>query len=193
MDLLELCPDEHSLARVPLIGMSAAHPEADISHHGRQYNGYLWHGTCFSNLPSILSCGTLLRCSVPTRGLHGIWAAEGRGRALQYSPPVTLNGIPVQCVLLLQAGRVKNSHFKTADKQVMLRECWHTVLYLYICKHAGDSTYNRANQSLGRFMPRFEWSPNYSNWEPLPQPWIVTNAGVGAASSSAGIPEIPMS
>jgi hypothetical protein len=192
MDLLELCPDEHSLARVPLKGMLAASPGADTSHHGREYGCYLWHGTCFSHLPSILSCGTLLRCSTPTRGCHAIWAAEGRGRALHYSPPVTLNGIPVQCALLLQASRVKNSHFQTTDKQYMLRECWHTLLYIYICKHSGVSTY-RATHSLDRFMPRFGWSPSYSNWGPLPQPWnVVTNTGGGGASLSESIPEIPM-
>ena len=194
MHLWEPSRDDQRIARLPLIGMTAANPEADVSHHGRSYNGHLWHGTCFSQLASIVSAGTLLRCSVPTRNYYAIWAAQSRDRALQYSPPVLVGGIPVQCVLLLQASRVKGSHFKTADLQLTLRECWQTVLYVYIIKHRGESTF-RYPHSFGRWLPKFDWNPSFSNWNPLPQQWqVVTNTGAAAdaASRVAGVPEIPI-
>ena len=191
MHLLELNPDEGSIARVPLIGMSTAMPEADISHHGRQHDGILWHGTCFSHLPSILSSGTLLRCNIPTRGHYAVWAAESRARSLQYSPAVKLNGMAVQCTLMLRAKRIKNSHFKTTDKQFMIRECWHEVMYLYVCKHSGEPTY-RGVHPLGAFLPKFVWSPSFSNWNQLPEPWnVVTNEGAASSSRASDIPEIP--
>ena len=70
---------------------------------------------------------------------------------------------------------VSKSHFKTSDKQLMLRERWRKVLYLYICKHGGEPTL------------RF---PH------LPQQWqVVVNTGAAAAAASAsgeaGMPALP--
>ena len=195
VDLLQHVPGNETCAvRIPLLGMKQALPELDISDHGREFDGVLFHGTSFSNLPSILSAGCLLRCSVPTKGYHAIWAAESIKRAMLYAPPVMLAGRQVQCILALKAGRVKASHFKSTDKQLMLRECWHQVDWLYICQHTGQQLYRSTHQPLGSMLPHFRWDNAFGNWNALPPPWVVSN---GDATTSAGItgniiPDIPM-
>ena len=191
MELWEAHPDEESWGRVPLLGMAPPMPDLDSSNHGRDYAGFLFHGTCFSQLPSILSTGVLLRSAVPTRGYHAIWAAESKKRALQYSPPVKLNQVTIQCCLMIDARKVKASHFKTPDKQLMLREVWHGLTYLYVCKASVPDTF-RVAHPFGRFLPRFHWEQAFANWDALPAQWQVnTNTGSAALASTAGVPEIP--
>jgi hypothetical protein len=115
--------------KIPLEGNPAA-PQLDVSGHGRPYQGLLYHGTSFSYLPSICSSGTLLRCSVPTRNKRAIWSGELRSRALMYAAPARLDGKLIQCVIGIEAQRVKSSHFKSRDQQLILRECWGQVKWL---------------------------------------------------------------
>ena len=193
IDLWEPFPDSQSWGRLPLLGMTIPMPHLDSSHHGRDYSGLLFHGTCFSQLPSILSSGVLLRSAVPTRGFHAVWAAESNIRALEYSPPVMLNQQAIKCCLMIDARRVKASHFKTPDKQFMLREVWHGITHLYVCKVSGPHAY-RGTHQFGRFFPRFQWEQGFANWDALPDEWRVnTNIGGAALANSAGsIPEIPI-
>lgn len=191
MELWEAHPDEQSWGRLPLLGMTPPMPHLDNSNHGRDYAGFLFHGTCFSQLPSILSAGILLRSAVPTRGFHAVWAAESKSRALHYSPPVKLNQVAIQCCLMIDARKVKASHFKTPDKQLMLREVWHGITYLYVCKASGTGAY-RGTHPFGRFLPRFHWEQGFANWDALPAQWQVnTNTGPAASASTEGVPEIP--
>lgn len=192
MDLWEPHPDVQSWGRLPLVGMTPPMPHLDSSNHGRDYAGFLYHGTCFSQLPCILSRGVLLRSAVPTRNYHAVWAAESISRALEYSPPVMLNQVAIKCCLMIDARRVKASHFKTADKQLMLREVWHGISYLYVCKVSSPGAY-RGTHPFGLFLPRFQWEQGFANWDALPVQYQVnTNIrGAALANTQRLIPEIP--
>lgn len=182
-------PSEECICRIPLHGVFA-NANLDVSTHGRSFDGFLYHGTSWSHLPAIVSAGCLLRCSVPTRGFHAIWAAEALDRALMYSPPALLGGRAIQCVVGLKAFRIKASHFRSTDKQFMLRECWHELHWLYICDYKQQGLYRSHVLPLAETLPGFVWDPSYSNWEPLPPPWVVTN-GDATTSVVSGVPEIP--
>ena len=192
---LQYAPSADCLAKVPLLGMKMASPDSDVSQHGRDYDGVLFHGTGFSHLPAILSAGSLLRSSVPTQGKHAVWAAESLSRALLYSPPVMLGGQAVQVIISLQAKRVKSSHFKSRDKQLMLRECWQEAQFVMICLYKGQQLYRSAVPPLDAFLPAFSWDPAFCNWNALPAPWVVSNEHTIASSSSSSagnvIPDIP--
>lgn len=185
------CDMEGCILKVPLFGRSAA-PSLDVSSHGRPYNGMLFHGTSFSYLPSICSAGCLLRCSIATRGKHAIWTGEAFSRALMYAPPVVLGGKQVQCILGVHAFRTKGSHFKSHDKQLMIRECWHQLQWLFVFAYNGQQLYKIHVAPLSDILPAFEWMPNYSNWEPLPPPWVVTNSNSNPVVAESGVPAIPL-
>ena len=163
--------------RVPIEGMLRAAPELDTSDHGRPYEGILFHGTSWSHLAAILTSGCILRSSVSTRGKFAIWAGEELYRARMYSPPLEFGNIQLQCILQILAQRVKASHFTSNDKQLMLRECWHQVEYLHICEHTGSSSslYRSTQAPRSERKPRFVWQAAFSNWDALPQPWVVFN------------------
>jgi hypothetical protein len=139
INLNQLCA-EGCILKVPLVGLPAS-PELDVSLHGRQYSGLVFHGTSFSYLPSICSAGCLLRCSIPTRGKHAIWVGESFSRALLYASPVELGGKQVQCVVGIQAKRIKGSHFRSHDKQLILRECWGQLQWLMVKEYNGEQLY----------------------------------------------------
>jgi hypothetical protein len=86
MEFWEANPDENTWGRIPLLGMTDPTPHLDNSTHGREYEGFMYHGTCFSQLPNILSTGVVLRSAVPTRGSHAVWAAEEIKRHLNTAP-----------------------------------------------------------------------------------------------------------
>ena len=134
MELWEAHPDQQTWGRLPLLDMTPPMSHMDNSNHGQDCERVLYHGTCFSQLPSILSTGVLLRSAVPTRGFNAVWAAESKTRALYYSPPVKLNQVEIQCILMLDVRKAKASHFKTPDKQLTLREARHGISYIYVCK-----------------------------------------------------------
>ncbi len=181
---------EGCILKVPIVGKQAD-PRLDVSHHGRSYNGKLFHGTSFSFLPAILSTGCLLRCSVPTRGKYAIWSGEAAFRALMYAPPVALGGKQIQCVLGVQAFRVKSSHFTSTDKQLMLRECWAQLECLMVFEYRGQQLYKKRVHPLSNFLPPFAWSPDYSNWEALPAPWVVANSTFNPVDEREGVPPMP--
>lgn len=176
---------------MPIVGRQAD-PNLDVSYHGRPYNGMLFHGTSFSFLPAILSAGCLLRCSVPTRGKYAIWTGEAAFRALMYAPPVALGGKHIQCVLCVQARRVKGSHFISTDKQLMLRECWHQLQWLMVFEYRGQQLYKKLVHPMSSFLPPFVWNHNYSKWEPLPAPWVVANSTFNPVAQGEGVPPIPV-
>ena len=196
MELWQSNPDPLCWGRIPL-RLNQANQELDCSNHGHLVELPLYHGTCFSCLPSILSAGCLLRCSTPTRGRYAIWTAKARWRAVTYAPSVILAPElpdPVQCILKIHCKRVAKSHFKTGDKQPMTREVWHQLSWLEIIKSDGQPTF-RGTHAFGRMLPQFRWSPSFANWQRLPEPWIAeTNNGAAASNSSrtAGtFPPIP--
>ena len=196
MELWQSNPDPLCWGRIPL-HLNQANPELDCSNAGSLVDLPLYHGTCFSCLPSILSAGCLLRCSKPIQKWHAIWTAEARWRAQTYAPPVILAPElpdPVQCIIRIQCKRVSRSHFKTRDKQLITREVWHQLSWLEIIKSDGQPAFRRTH-AFGRMLPQFRWSPSFANWHQLPEPWIVgTNNGAAAASSSTtarGFPPIP--
>jgi len=182
---------ERCILKLPLFGRPAA-PPLDVSHHGRPYTGVLYHGTSFSYLPAICSAACLLRCSIPTRGRYAIWTGEAVSRALMYAPPVVLGGKHVQCVMAVNALRVKGSHFKSHDKQLIIRECWHQLQWLLVFEYQGQELYKKHVSPLSDFLPAFEWMPNYSNWDPLPHPWVVENSHSNPVVAQAGVPAIPL-
>lgn len=182
---------EACLLKLPLAGIPAA-PGLDTSMHGRSYAGLLYHGTSFSYLPAICSAGCLLRCSIPTRGKHAIWTGEAPSRALMYAPPVRVGGKEVQCILCVDAMRVKGSHFKSSDKQLILRECWAQLKWLLLFEYKGQQLYKTTVDSLARPLPQFVWSPSYANWDPLPEPWVVANSSSRPANNNSGVvPSLP--
>ena len=163
--------------RIPIEGMLRAAPELDTSDHGRPYEGILYHGTSWSHLAAILTSGCILRSSVPTKHKFAIWAGEELYRARMYSPPLEFGNMQLQCISQILAQRVKASHFTSDDKQLMLRECWHQVEYLHICEHTGSSSslYRSTQVPRSERKPRFVWHAAFSNWDALPQPWVVFN------------------
>lgn len=182
---------EGCMFKLPLWGKSAA-PDLDASTHGRPYDGMLYHGTSFSHLPSICSAACLLRCAIPTRGKCAIWTGESPSRALMYAPPVMLGGKKIQCVVAVHALRVKGSHFKSHDKQLIVRECWHQLQWLMLFEYQGQELYRKHVGPLSNFLPAFEWVPSYSNWDPLPPPWVVANNDSTNGVVEAGVPAIPL-
>lgn len=189
LNLNQQC-EEGCVVKVPLCGIHAT-PELDVSLHGRQYSGLVFHGNSFSYLPSICSAGCLLRCSIPTRGKHSIWVGESFSRALLYASPMDIGGKQVQCVVGVQAKRIKGSHFKSHDKQLILRGCWGQLEWLMVKEYKGDQLYKRRADPLSGFLPKFTWMPSYSNWDPLPPPWVVTNSISNPSSVATGVPPIP--
>jgi len=191
LELWEAHADQQTWGRIPLLGMTPPMPQLDNSTHGEDCERTLYHGTCFSQLPNILSAGVLLRSAVSTRGRHAVWAAESKTRALEYSPPVKLNQVAIQCILTLDARKAKASHFKTPDKRVMLQEAWHGISYIYVCK-ASRTCPLRLAKPLGMLRPKFHWEPGFSHWNALPAPWQVnTDTQYNTLALTQEIPDIP--
>jgi hypothetical protein len=191
MELWEAHPDQQTWGRLPLLDMTPPMPHMGSSNHGHDCERALYHGTCFSQLPSILSTGVLLRSAVSTRGHYAVWAAESKTRALYYSPPVKLNQVEIQCILMLDVRRAKRSHFSTPDKQLKLREAWRGISYLYVCKASRHRAF-RVAKPLGMFRPKFHWEPGFSHWNALPTEWQVNaNTGSPALALTHDIPDIP--
>ena len=192
MEFWDANPDEHTWGRVPLLGMTDPMPHLDNSTHGREYEGFMCHGTCFSQLPNILSTGVVLRSAVPTRGSHAVWAAEEIKRALEYSPPAKLNHeVAIRCALMLDVRRAKSSHFQTSHKIFMLREAWHGIAFLCVCKDSQQGCF-RSARPFGMLLPKFQWEQGFSNWAALPAEWRVNVIPSSAASASRQeIPDIP--
>ena len=158
-----------------------------------------WQGLCRIPVPWNLLFSApfnpisrnIIEISSTHKRVPAVWAAESKSRALHYSPPVKLNQVAIQCCLMIDARKVKASHFKTPDKQLMLREVWHGITYLYVCKASGTGAY-RGTHPFGRFLPRFHWEQGFANWDALPAQWQVnTNTGPAASASTEGVPEIP--
>ena len=193
MELWEAHPDQQTWGRIPLLGMTPPMPQLDNSTHGEDCDRTLYHGTCFSQLPNILSAGVLLRSAVSTRGRHAVWAAESKTKALEYSPPVKLNQVAIQCILMLDVRKAKASHFKKTpdNQQFMLREAWRGISYIYVCK-ASRTCPLRLAKPLGMFRPKFHWEPGFSHWNALPAQWQVNaNTGCPALALTQDIPDIP--
>jgi hypothetical protein len=166
--------------RIPIQGMLRAAPHLDTSDHGRPHDGILYHGTSWNHLKAILTTGCILRSSVQTRGKFAIWAGEELKRAQMYSPPLEFGNMQLQCILSILAKRVKASHFTSkhdGDKQLQLRECWHQVEYLHICERTDSSSplYRKRQPPISQRKPRFVWQAAFSNWDALPDPWVVFN------------------
>ena len=191
MELWEADPDEQTWGRLPLLDMTPPMSHMDNSNHGHDCETVLYHGTCFSQLPSILSTGVLLRSAATTRGFNAVWAAESKTRALYYSPPVKLNQVAIQCILTLDARKAKASHFKTPDKQFMLREAWRGISYIYVCK-ASRTGPLRLAKPFGNFLPKFHWEHGFSHWEALPAEWqVITDHEYATLALTQEIPDVP--
>ena len=193
LELWEAHPDQQTWGRIPLLGMTPPMPQLDNSTHGEDCDRTLYHGTCFSQLPNILSAGVLLRSAVSTRGRHAVWAAESKTKALEYSPPVKLNQVAIQCILMLDVRKAKASHFKKTpdNQQFMLREAWRGISYIYVCK-ASRTCPLRLAKPLGMFRPKFHWEPGFSHWNALPAQWQVnTDTHYNTLAVTQEIPDIP--
>ena len=192
MEQCELPALPNVLLQIRLRG-NPLRPDLDGSSHGRAYQGRLFHGTAMSHVPAILSAGCLLRCSVPTRGYHCIWSSTDHARALMYAPPVRIGNRAVVCIFGLTAGRVKSSHFKSKDSQLMLRECWHEITHLYILDFVpGQTLYRTSVPGLSSQLPQFRWSAAFENWNALPQPWVVCNGDNIVSVARLGLHDLPL-
>jgi hypothetical protein len=181
-----------AIFKIKVAGIPAK-PDCDRSSHGRAYRGVLFHGTTFSAIPAILSAGCLLRCSVSTRGCYAIWSSDSHERALMYAPPVRIGGSSIVCVVKLDAQGVKNSHFKSRDAQLMLRECWHEVTHLYIMNYSPNQTlYRTSVPPLAEQLPPFHWNDEFANWGPLPAPWVVVNSDNVRSVPRSGLHDLPL-
>ena len=73
----------------------------------------------------------------------------------------------------------------------MLREAWHGISYIYVCK-ASRTCPLRLAKPLGMFRPKFHWEPGFSHWNALPAQWQVnTDTHYNTLAVTQEIPDIP--
>jgi hypothetical protein len=92
---------------------------------------------------------------------------------------------------MLDVRRAKSSHFQTSHKIFMLREAWHGIAFLCVCKDLQQGCF-RSARPFGMLLPKFQWEQGFSNWAALPAQWRVNVIPSSAASASRQeIPDIP--
>jgi len=132
-----------------------------------------------------------LQCPHAWVPLHLVQVCAHAG--IDVCPQVRIGGRPVVCIFGTVASRVKSSHFRSSDAQLMLRECWHEITHLFIMDfQPGQHLYRSRVPRLSPQLPRFRWSSEFENWDALPQPWVVVNSDSIAAESRHGIQDLPL-